>query len=383
MPVYTGLQGATLGRVGLRSRVLGGAPVDPLAGIPLSLRLQLHNFQSGTPQQTVTVADSPDANADAGYVLVSGAWVTAKNGSNFTNTGPGSTVWMLAVFDSSGSNVANYTGVGGDSSNPSTVLVWSDIGGPISISVTTQLSPFYLPFGMFQDAACTTPSLLWGDPIGGWKDMFTAGNPVASQSNAMNRLLLQFAPNGSGVWVPVVVGNGTSSILEASLAFTTNDISVFGSGQKSSAGGTSNKYSRFACFLNSGDPSIVSDYGNTNGWTGIGITSDPALAPDAPAAFTFRNLLLIAETPITYSNYHVLGGTLSGGSVTLSIGLTEVAGTTAMTSMNSDLVRLFNNGSSSNDSFLNGSECGVLIGPAMAIGNRTRCINYLTLLSPA
>lgn len=199
---------------------------DPLAGIPFALRLQSHNFQAGTSQQTVTVSDAPNSNADGGYLLVSGSWITPNNNSTITYDS-GTTLWSFAVYDSSGSNVANYTGVGGTGGNPSTVAVWSDIIGPISISVTTQLSPFYAPFGLFQDPACTIPAVNYGDPIGGWKDMFTVGNPVASQSNAMQRPLLQFAPNGSGTWLPVPVFDGVDDILVHTISLGGNPATLF------------------------------------------------------------------------------------------------------------------------------------------------------------
>lgn len=177
---------------------------DPLAGIPLSRRWQAHNFQSGTPQQTVTAAGAEFDEINGGYLLVADTW-TMGNGATITYDA-GTSIWTISNAAQSG----GYIGTGGDASNPATATQWFQTGiatDPEPV-VTTQLSPFYLPFGLFQDAACTTSSLLWGDPIGGWKDMFTVGNPVASQSNAMQRPLLQFAPNGSGVWIPVPVFNG-------------------------------------------------------------------------------------------------------------------------------------------------------------------------------
>lgn len=124
-------------RTGLTASIISSG--DPLAGIPLVLRLQSHNFQ---PASSGTLAS------------------------------------IQAI-------------------NPSATAA-------------------YAPFGLFQDAACTVPAVNWGDPIGGWKDMFTAGNPVASQSNAMERPLLKFSSNGDP-WFPYLDFLGTSSLTGSSL----------------------------------------------------------------------------------------------------------------------------------------------------------------------
>lgn len=194
-------------------------PTDPLAGIPLSLRLQSHNFVFGPSQTTMLASGAGNGEANQAYMQI----------APFTWFGPKGVAVLQCTISSSDSGLSwtisdnntgsLYTGNGTGVDDPSQVVIWVPSGGSIpGPTVVSQTSQFYAPFGLFQDAACTTPSVNYGDPIGGWKDMFTGGNPVASQSNAMQRPLLQFAPNGSGIWIPCPKGDGVDDILIAPLA---------------------------------------------------------------------------------------------------------------------------------------------------------------------
>lgn len=213
------------GTAGVRPVYLprGSGAVDPLAGIPLSRRWQPHNFQNNpSPPAVVRVAGAGSPDVDADYmVITSGAWFAP---SAFSGAGANIS-WQGAFWQILDNNPVSqqpyYQSVDGDISSPATVTIWVSVtlGADPPPTVVGIAASFYLPFGLFQDAACTVPSTAWGDPNGGFKDLFTAGNPTATQSNAMDRSVLQYAKNGSGTWVPFPVFDGVDDFFDLG-AFT-------------------------------------------------------------------------------------------------------------------------------------------------------------------
>lgn len=65
-----------------------------------------------------------------------------------------------------------------------------------------------VPFGLYQDTACTVKATADGNPVAAWRDELSGSGLIASQSNAMQQPKLRFR---SGV--PVVTFDGVDDVL--------------------------------------------------------------------------------------------------------------------------------------------------------------------------
>ncbi len=217
-------------------------------------------------------------------------------------------------------------------------------------------------------------SLNDGDPVATWTDSSGQSHNATNGPGDHRRPTYQTNELNS---LPVVRFDGVDDGMVSTVSFSQNMLTMFVVGMKSGAGDPgANQYSRFASILKNGNLSTF-DYGDTSGWTGIGITTDLAFATP-PAQFTYRNSSLITTLPAgNYGDWAVMAAILNGSNVLLARDGITAAGTTSAAPIDSDRVWIGDN-ERATDSLLNGDIAEVIVyDSALSTTDRQNVETYL------
>lgn len=238
-------------------------------------------------------------------------------------------------------------------------------------------TPAQISTALWLDAADASTITLNGTTVSQWADK-SGNNRHATQATASlqptytttainNRPALTFAPEGGSA----------QDRLNVSLTATTNNLTVFTVARKpSSSGNNKHRYSRVVTIHNTND-SVVLDYAGTSSWVPIMMPQQDSFGGvAAPSVLSFRNNNTIAVQAAAFNTAHIIGSTLSGSAVTLSLNGNAVTGSTSATTLNSNQL-LIGASPAGIDGEMFGDIAEVIIASAQSTPEQQRIEGYL------
>lgn len=184
---------------------------DPLAAIPLAMRLQTHRGEITGTTLTCIISGAGQAEANDVYIWdgVTTIWgkpaFQTADGSKQLYWEGGYPAWRLNP--SSGGTIW-YTNSNSNGDGPADTG-WQVYDSPTPAPTsTTRYLPQYRTHGLYQDLSCTVPATTTGDQVAAWRDELSGSARTFIQTVSTKRPTLRFV---SGI--PVLRFDGVDDVL--------------------------------------------------------------------------------------------------------------------------------------------------------------------------